>query len=116
MNKNKILKGVGIVAAALLIYNPRIFNKVFEKMAEKIKGEKGKPKEPTQIQPSVVANPLNDPFSFQSKVAKIQNYLGAAIDGIPGPQTNLLLNQKYGKPYGNLSLDNVDKYLKDLHL
>ena len=115
MKTNKILKGVGIAAAVLLIYNPRIFNKVFAKIAEKIKGEKEKPNAQTQPQQSIV-NPLNDPFSFQSKVAKIQNFLGVAIDGIPGPQTNLLLSQKYGRPYGNLSLDNIDKYLKDLHL
>jgi len=114
MKNNKFIKGAAIVGAAYLIYNPNVFDTVIEKISKKFNKEKPTPKQP--VQPVVVGNPLNDPFSFQSKVAKIQNYLGAAIDGIPGPQTNMLLSQKYGKPYGNLSLDNVDKYIKDLHL
>jgi hypothetical protein len=66
--------------------------------------------------PATGNNPLTDPYSFASKVAKIQSYLGVQIDGIPGPQTNGALRTKYGLPYGNISMDNVDKYIKDLRL
>jgi hypothetical protein len=106
MKNSKFLVAAAVGGAAFLAYKKGLFSKLFAKASP----------EPKNDGPRVPGNPLNDPFSFQSKVAKIQNYLGAAIDGIPGPQTNRLLAAKYGLPYGNVSLDNVDKYLKDLKL
>jgi hypothetical protein len=106
MKNNKFLVAAAVGGAAFLAYKKGLFSKLFAKTAP----------EPKNDGPRVSGNPLNDPFSFQSKVAKIQNYLGAAIDGIPGPQTNRLLAAKYGLPYGNVSVDNVNQYIKDLHL
>lgn len=103
---------LALAAAAIggfIAYKKGVFNNLF---TSKTTGKGGGVLPP----PRREGDGLVNPYSFQSKVARIQSYLGAAIDGIPGPQTNLLLRDKYGLPYGNLSLNNVELYLKDLKL
>ena len=102
-NKNIIIGAAVIGGLGYYAWKKGLFKSLF--------GDKS-----TESKQATGSNPLTDPYSFASKVAKIQSFLGVQIDGIPGPQTNGALRTKYGLPYGNISMDNVDKYIKDLHL
>lgn len=59
------------------------------------------------IKTSVVLTP------YQRKVTQVQTFLGVAVDGIPGPQTNQALQKRAPvsyKTYGAISPTNIDFY------
>lgn len=55
--------------------------------------------------------PMTNPNSFQSKVSKIQQNIGADADGKVGPQTNSMFAAKYGLDKGPITPANIDYYL-----
>jgi len=59
--------------------------------------------------------PLTDPNSYQSKVSKIQQNIGADPDGIAGNQTNSMFKAKYGLDQGNISPKNINYYLNQVN-
>jgi hypothetical protein len=66
-----------------------------------------------QVQTSYT--PLTNPNSYQSKVMKIQDDIGAASDGIAGKQTNAMFKAKYGLDRGDIKPDNIDYYLNQVN-
>lgn len=62
-----------------------------------------------QVQTSYT--PLTNPNTFQSKVSKIQQNIGADADGVVGPQTLRMFAAKYGLDQGTISPQNIDYYL-----
>lgn len=55
--------------------------------------------------------PLTNPNSFQSKVSKIQQNIGADPDGKVGPETLRLFKAKYGLDKGDIAPPTIDYYL-----
>ena len=59
--------------------------------------------------------PLTNPNSFQSKVMKIQDDIGARSDGKVGNQTNTMFKAKYGLDKGAITPQNIDYYLNQVN-
>ena len=58
---------------------------------------------------------LQNPTSDKSKIAKIQSYLGVAIDGILGPQTYQAIIDKLPNLAGKVSIDDLIANLDTLY-
>jgi murein L,D-transpeptidase YcbB/YkuD len=52
-------------------------------------------------------NSLQNPNSYKSKVARVQGFLGVAIDGIVGPQTLGALKKKFPQ-FQTMNSTNID--------
>jgi hypothetical protein len=107
-NEKNILTGIAVAAAGFLAY--RFYKIKKEKEAEKkddvIRIEQGT----TTGYPG----PNTGPTDYQKKVMELQSWLGVAVDGIPGPQTNGALSKKLSMTYslvGPISEKNIDQYL-----
>jgi hypothetical protein len=59
--------------------------------------------------------PLTNPNSYQSKVMKIQDDIGARSDGKVGKQTNTMFKAKYGLDKGDITPLNIDYYLNQVN-
>lgn len=59
--------------------------------------------------------PLTNPNSYQSKVMKIQDDIGARSDGKVGNQTNSMFKAKYGLDKGDITPLNIDYYLNQVN-
>jgi murein L,D-transpeptidase YcbB/YkuD len=58
-------------------------------------------------------NSLQNPNSYKSKVARVQGFLGVAIDGIVGPQTLGALKKRFPR-YDTINSSNIDFILGDI--
>ena len=58
-------------------------------------------------------NSLENPNSYKSKVARVQAFLGVAIDGIVGPQTLGALKKRFPR-YDTINSSNIDFILGDI--
>lgn len=121
-NTTLILSTVLVGAGAFLIYNRN--SKPDEKKASEAASKasiKAKQEADAQIQAEAAAreaaknkyNSLENPNSFKSKIARVQGFLGVAIDGIIGPQTLGALRNKLPK-YQTITLSNIDFILADI--
>jgi hypothetical protein len=78
-----------------------------EAEAERKKNEAEQSVQQKNIKTSLVLTP------YQRKVTQVQTFLGVAVDGIPGPQTNQALQKRAPvayKTYGAVSPTNIDFY------
>jgi hypothetical protein len=99
-NTTLILSTVLIGAGAFIIYSR---NRKSKKESTTEEGIKDKQKEKADKAAKDAArdtareqyNSLQNPNSFKSKVARVQGFLGVAIDGIVGPQTLGALKRKF---------------------
>lgn len=116
-NATLILSTVLVGAGAYLIYNRSrkakkgVSNNELEaKMKAEAEAEaKAKARETAKNQ----YNSLENPNSYKSKVARVQAFLGVAIDGIVGPQTLNALRQRLPK-YQTINSSNIDFILGDI--
>lgn len=105
-----IIGGVVLVAAVggYYLYSENKKKKAAaEAEAERKKNEAQPPIQQKNIKTSVVLT------AYQRKVTQVQNFLGVAVDGIPGPQTNQALQKRAPlayKTYGAISPTNIDFY------
>ena len=111
-NEKNILTGVGIALAGFFAY--RYYQKKkAAKQAEVVK-EEAKKAETSPNKTTGYPGPYTGPSEYQKKVMELQSWLGVAVDGIPGPQTNGALSKKLSVTYslvGPISPANVDQYL-----
>ena len=114
MNKTEknILTGVGVALAGFLAY--RFYKaKQVKKEAEVIK-EEAKKAETNPNKTTGFPGPYTGPTDMQRKVMELQSWLGVAVDGIAGPQTNGALKAKLPLTFATLGAimpANIDKYI-----
>lgn len=107
-NEKAIIYGVGAALAGFGLY--RYFQR---KKSEKLAADKT---ESSAANPNIntgYPGPNTGPTPFQKKVMEIQAFLGVAVDGIPGPQTNGAWARRapatFAK-YGPIAPANIDFY------
>jgi murein L,D-transpeptidase YcbB/YkuD len=116
-NTTLILSTVLVGAGAFLIYN----RSRKAKKGVSVDEIEAKQKTDSEIAAEAAAreaarnkyNSLENPNSYKSKVARVQAFLGVAIDGIVGPQTLGALKQKLPK-YQTINSSNIDFILGDI--
>lgn len=116
-NTTLILSTVLVGAGAYLIYNRSRKAKAGvsnEELEAKMKAEaeeaaRAAARESAKNQ----YNSLENPNSYKSKVARVQAFLGVAIDGIVGPQTLGALRLRLPK-YQTINSSNIDFILGDI--
>lgn len=105
-NEKAIIYGAGAVLVGFGLY--RYFQR---KQAEKkATAETKKTFDPTTFG---YPGPNTGPTPYQRKVMDIQSFLGVAVDGIPGAQTNGALARRAPATfatYGPISFQNIDFY------
>jgi hypothetical protein len=99
-NYTLILSTVLVGAGAFLIYNRSRKDKKESTTEEGIKDKQKEEAEQAKRDAAKDAakeqwNSLQNPNSYKSKVARVQGFLGVAIDGIVGPQTLGALKRKF---------------------
>lgn len=116
-NTTLILSTVLVGAGAFLIYNrSRKAKKGVsnEELEAKMKAEaEEEAKAAAREAAKNKYNSLENPNSYKSKVARVQAFLGVAIDGIVGPQTLGALRQRLPK-YQTINSSNIDFILGDI--
>lgn len=116
-NTTLILSTVLVGAGAFLIYNRSRKAKKgvsVEEIEAEQKTEAERAIEEIKKRGTVQrGNSLENPNSFKSKIARVQGFLGVAIDGIIGPQTLGALRHKLPK-YQTITLSNIDFILADI--
>jgi hypothetical protein len=110
--------GAGVVAGgAYYAYKKGLFDKILGKKGlpdMKLINEENKlAAKENQVETSYT--PLTNPNSFQSKVMKIQDDIGARSDGKVGPQTLTKFKAKYGLDKGDITPQNIDYYLNQVN-
>ena len=88
-NEKNILTGVAVAAAGFLAYR---FYKI-----KKEKKEAEKKDDVIRIEQGTTTGypgPNTGPTDYEKKVMELQSWLGVAVDGIAGPQTNGALSKK----------------------
>ena len=110
--------GAGVVAGgAYYAYKKGLFDKILGKKGlpdMKLINEENKlAAKENQVDTSYT--PLTNPNSFQSKVSKIQQNIGADADGKVGPQTLTMFKAKYGLDKGPITPQNIDYYLNQVN-
>jgi hypothetical protein len=111
-NTTLILSTVLIGAGAFIIYsrNRKKSNSstTEEGIKEKQKEEEKAKAEAKERQDAEAQwNSLQNPHSYKSKVARVQGFLGVAIDGIVGPQTLGALRNKFPQ-FPTMNPNNID--------
>ena len=106
-NEKAIIYGAGAVLVGFGLY--RYFQR---KQAEKkVVAETDKTGDPNKTYG--YPGPYTGPTPYQQKVMQIQSFLGVAVDGIPGPQTNGAWARRapatFAK-YGPIAPANIDFY------
>ena len=108
--ENAILLGIGAALAGFGIYR-LIKRRQTEKKAAAEKELAKATTSPDKI--TAFPNISTGPNAIQRKIMEIQSFLGVAVDGIAGPQTNGALARRapatYAK-YGAITASNVDFY------
>ena len=105
-----IIGGLVLAAAGGGYYyyrRAKVKKEAAEAEAERKKNEAEQSVQQKNIKTSVVLTP------YQRKVTQVQTFLGVAVDGIPGPQTNQALQKRAPvsyKTYGAISPTNIDFY------
>ena len=110
-NTTLILSTVLVGAGAYIIYS-RNRKKANSTNVEDIEARQ---KEQAEQQAKAIArenakyqyNSFDNPYSYKSKVARVQGFLGVAIDGIVGPQTLGALRQKFPQ-FQTMNSTNID--------
>jgi len=108
-NEKNILTGIAVAAAGFLAYR---FYKIKKEQTEGKRIEQGRID--TGNTTTGYPGPNTGPTEYQKKVMEIQSWLGVAVDGIPGPQTNGALSKKLSMTYslvGPISEKNINQYL-----
>jgi len=114
-NTTLILSTVLIGAGAYIIYS-RNRKKANSKTSEEALRERQKEeadkaaKEAARNAAREQYNSLQNPNSYKSKVARVQGFLGVAIDGIVGPQTLGALKQKFPQ-FQFMNSTNIDSII-----
>jgi hypothetical protein len=108
-NEKNILTGVAVAAAGFLAYT------LYKRKKQQADADKDKIIRIEQGNTTTgYPGPTTGPTEYQKKVMEIQSWLGVAVDGIPGPQTNGALSKKLSITYslvGPISERNIDQYL-----
>lgn len=108
--EKSILIGVGAALAGFGLY--RYFQrKQSERKAAKEKETTGGSADPDKT--TGYPGPYTGPTEYQKKVMEIQAFLGVAVDGIAGPQTNGALARRAPASfafYGPISASNINFY------
>lgn len=109
-NEKNILTGVAVAAAGFLAYT------LYKRKKQQAQTDKDKIIRIEQGNTTMgYPGPTTlFPTEYQKKVMEIQSWLGVAVDGIPGPQTNGALSKKLSITYslvGPISEKNIDQYL-----
>lgn len=106
MKKNQLILG-GLILATAGYFGYRYFKKK--------KAEKPAPLPSPEPLPQPKKEPIYEgPTEYQRKVMKLQATVGAAVDGIPGPNTNLSVKNYFPVSFaklGNVSSANIDSYI-----
>ena len=107
---NAIILGIGAALAGFGIYR-YMQRKKAEKKADAEKQLAKATASPDKI--TAFPNVATGPNAIQRKIMEIQAFLGVAVDGIAGPQTNGALARRapatFAK-YGAITASNVDFY------
>jgi len=105
---NAILIGLVVAVAGFLGY------RYYKKKKDKKDTESNAAEETKPTQTTGYPGPNTGPTSFAKKVMELQSFLGVAIDGIPGPQTNGAWARRapatFAK-YGPINSANIDFYV-----
>jgi len=111
-NEKNILTGVAVVAAGFLAYT------LYKRKKQQAQTDKENKDKVIRIEQGNTTTgypgPVRGYTGYQMKVMEIQSWLGVAVDGIPGPQTNGALSKKLSITYslvGPISEKNIDQYL-----
>lgn len=108
-NEKNILTGLAIGAAGFLAYT------LYKRKKQQTEGKRiEQGRLDTGNTTKGYPGPTTGPTDYQKKVMELQSWLGVAVDGIPGPQTNGALSKKLSITYslvGPISEKNIDQYL-----
>ncbi len=91
-NEKNILTGVAVAAAGFLAYT------LYKRKKQQAQTDKENKDKVIRIEQGNTTTgypgPTTGPTEYQKKVMEIQSWLGVAVDGIPGPQTNGALSKR----------------------